>query len=328
MPVAQLNLAEVWPGADDWQITFASESVVGLIGVHSGDLESRMLVSVDCSYGKLRLEKSTPIQPYPLADLYGLSGGLFLLHSPNVQLRSRDLQVIANVPIHVLLPPSLRGSLAGDLEGQQGWRLYRLGQQASFVRSGEGELLAASNEFLVLRSDRQLRIMDAVTGLIAGGFSVPSRASGCAERVTALGPDRLLMTDCKNDRVVNFKGEPLTKLPPREGWGFRHEASADGSRVVFDDFTRKLTTWQRSVETIRSFLTLGMGPSVSSVGEDIRVVDTRNGATCLRIESPGRQMGRAGHYHADISPSGRFAAVVDGNLLSLYALPAECDVSK
>jgi hypothetical protein len=52
--------------------------------------------------------------------------------------------------------------------------------------------------------------------------------------------------------------------------------------------------------------------------------DTKTGGVCFDLDSPDRQFGMAGQHHADLSPSGRFVAVVDGNELHVYVLPASC----
>lgn len=83
---------------------------------------------------------------------------------------------------------------------------------------------------------------------------------------------------------------------------------------------------QRISEFFESVATLGMGPNVQSTGEEIRVMDTRTGSICFDLDSPDHQFGEAGEHHADLSPSGRYVAVVDGNELRVYALPQACTI--
>ena len=215
--------------------------------------------------------------------------------------------------------------MAADWVNINEWKLYRLGPPTSLIRAGRGEILSVSDAFIAVRGDRDLlRVENSASGVIAGSFQIPSR-SVCASTVTVLGTDRLMLTGCKGEaRVLDFNGKERVILPSGDGWGIRYGVSADGGRVLFDNFTRRISTSQRISEFIESLVSLGMGPNIESKGEEVRVVDTKTGGVCFELDSPERQFGVAGQYHADLSPSGRFVVVVDGNELRVYLLPDSC----
>jgi hypothetical protein len=215
--------------------------------------------------------------------------------------------------------------MAADWVNVNEWKLYRLGPPTSLVRVGRGEILSVSDAFIAVRGERDLlRVEDSASGVLAGSFQIPSR-SVCAGTVTILGADRLMLTGCKGEaRVLDFAGKERTILPRGDGWGFRYGVSADGGRVLFDNFTRRIPTSQRISEFIESLLSLGMGPNIESKGEEVRVVDTKTGGICFDLDSPERQFGVAGQHHADLSPSGRFVALMDDNELRVYMLPVSC----
>ncbi len=323
VPITTLDLSIRWPGSASVQLAFISEDTIALIR-DAADPVSSAVITVDWRSQKLQPIKWKPVSVYGFRSLHGVSNGLILLDAaPKPQLMSRDLETLAEMPMGVVTAPASRGSLAGEWLSQRQWRLYRLGPPVSLVRSGDGEILSVSDDFVVIRSESVLRVERTSDGTTAGAFAVASRLA-CAGRVTVLGPGRLLMTDCRDDQVIDFQGKRLVTLPRRDGWGFRHGVSADGSRAVFDDFTRRIQVIQRISEFVESVLTFGMSPNIESIGEEVRVVDTNSGKVCFDLDSPDRQFGRAGEYHADVSPSGRYVAVVDGSNLSVYTLPGSC----
>jgi hypothetical protein len=222
----------------------------------------------------------------------------------------------------VLVPPVHQGAVVGEYEGFNSWKLYRLVPQLEFVRRGDGEVLSVSDDFVVFRGAQEVRI-ETVKGDVRGLFQVPPRST-CYARPRIVGPGRLYMADCGPSRIVDFSGKELLKIPSPDGWGFRYGLSLDGSRMLFDYYTRRISVIQRMYESFESLISLGMGPIISSIGEMIRVVDTTNGRVCLDVDSPNRQYGLPGEYHADISPSGRFLALITANRLSVYPIPSVC----
>lgn len=329
-PVPTLDLNGQWPGAVATSLVFASEDTIAIARYPGSDTVSRFIITIDWRNTKLQPLKSKSLPIYGgggrFEHIYGVSNGRILSAvAPNPQLWSRDLNKLEDTPIRGLNPPTPQSGMAADWVSVNEWKLYRLGPPTSLVRAGRGEILSVSDTFIAVRGDRdRLRVEGSASGVLAGSFQIPSR-SVCGGTVTILGSNRLMLTGCKGEaRVLDFTGKEKVILPRGDGWGFRYGVSADGARVLFDNFTRRISTSQRISEFIESLVSLGMGPNIESKGEEVRVVDTKTGGVCFDLDSPERQFGVAGQHHADLSPSGRFVAVVDGNELRVYALPASC----
>jgi hypothetical protein len=191
------------------------------------------------------------------------------------------------------------------------------------LRQGTSQLLTLSDDLLVFRTDDEINV-ERMTGLRLGSFAVPPR-SICSARALLLAPNRLYLSGCGPGRVVDFTGKPRADIPEPDGWGFRYGLTQDGHRILFDNYTRRISPLQRMAESVESVLTLGMAPTVTSKGEIIRVVDTDTGKICFDLDTPERLLGPAGEFHADISPSGDVVAVASADKLSIYPLPTACD---
>jgi hypothetical protein len=312
-------------------LAFVSENLIAIARYPgSNGTLSATIITVEMRDGSLRpLQKnSVSLDRAAVAgELYAAAhGGILSKLTITPQLLSGELKETAGVPLKItMMPPVHQAGVVADLQGftLRNWSLYRLGPPLSLVRSGTGEVLSVSDEFVVFRGDHEMRV-ERIDGTGEGSFQVPARST-CYERATILGRNRLLATDCKNeDRVVDFNGKELIRLPPRDGWGFRFGQSLDGNRVLFDNYTRRIPLLQSAHELLEALASLGMGPNIESKGEEIRVVDTITGSICFDLDSPSRLFGRAGEYHADISPSGLYVAVLKDDALSVYRLPNSC----
>jgi hypothetical protein len=327
IPVSKLELKSQWPsGVATRSLAFAAEDTIAVTQFPGADSVSRSITTFDWRGGKLQARASKSLPMYGgggiFKEVYGVSNGNILEEvGPHSQLWSRDLDKLGEAFSRVLRPPAPQAGLVGEWLGANEWKLYRLGPPLSLVRSGRGEILSVSDDFAAVRVGRDVRIENAARGELVGKFQ--SEPGICAERVMILGRNRLMMA-CNNDRVLDFSGKVVSLLPKRDGWGALFGMSTDGSRVLFDDFTRRIPTFQRVSEFFESVISLGTSPNGESKGEQIRVVDTRTGAICFDLDSPDRLFGTAGDLHAALSPSGRYVAVVDGNELSVYALPDSC----
>jgi hypothetical protein len=324
---ASLDLDKLLPSAVRTTVAFISdeEIVVGRYPGSNGSLSAAITV-IQWREGKLRLSTSQVFSLERASFGRGLfpaaHGSVIVQFLPTALLLSADLELTARLPIKVLVPPVHQGAFVGGYEGFNHWSLYRLVPQFELLRRGNGEILSVSDDFIVLRDAQEVRI-ETVEGEPRGRLQVPLR-SVCYARPKIAGPGRLLISDCGPARIVDFNGKELLKIPTPDGWGFRYGLSLDGNRILFDHYTRRIPAHQRMFEAFESLISLGMGPVIDSIGEMIRVVDTTNGGVCLDIDSPKAQFGMPGEYHADISPSGRFVALVSENKLSVYQTPIIC----
>jgi hypothetical protein len=321
--IADLNFARS-VGAT---VAFMSEDVIA-IGRNPGEMGalSGTLTAVQWREGTLAVLKTRPIPRYHgyFGELFPVGHGSLIstLEEPPALL-SADLAAVAEIQTKTVIPPVGGGMVAGDAHGFKNWNVYRLVPTRLLLRSGVGELLSLSDDLLVFRANDEI-ITEKVSGQRLGSFAVPAR-SACYAKAILLRPDRLYVNGCGQGRVVDFSGKTTVEIPEPDGWGFRYGLNEHGRRMLFDNYTRRIPFSQRMSESVESVLTLGMGPIVSSKGEIIRVVDTETGKICFDLDTPDHQFGRAGEYHADISPSGNFVAVVSNDKLSIYRVPSPCN---
>ena len=328
-PIAVLDLGSEAPAVAT-TLVFASDGTIAISRYpgSGGDLTGTILTA-EFREGRLRLLQRKTIdldRPAMVGGLYSAAhGGILSRLAVPPALFSGDLRDLLTIPINqikVVIPPEHQASFVGSFEMYNTGKIYRLRPTLSLVRAGLGEVLSITDEFVAVRGDHDVRI-EKIGGALEASFQVPPRSS-CDGKVTILGQNRLLMTGCGTDLVVDFRGRELARLPQREGWGFRFGQALDGIRVLSDNYIRRTSLGQKVSEFFTDLITLGMGVPVESKGETIRVVDTITTGICFELESPDHLFGRPGEYHADISPSGEYVAIVTAATLSVYRLPHSC----
>jgi len=273
-------------------------------------------------------ETELPLDAPTVGELFTAAhGGLLLTKTRPTRFVSGDLKSAIKLPINIPIAPMQQANAVAEYKGKS-WTLYKLLPKFQAIRDGSGEILTLSDEFVVFRTDRELRI-ETLAGELRGHFSIAPQ-SKCLTSAKILSAGRLFLCTCGEFRVVDFSGRQLAKIPAPDGWGPAYRTSLDGSRLLFDHYTRRISAAQRLSDAIERVITLGYGPIVTEQGEDIRVVDTLKGKVCFDLDSPNHLLGENTSQHADISPSGRFAAVVtttaSGSTLSIYGIPATCAI--
>lgn len=206
------------------------------------------------------------------------------------------------------------------------WTIYRVRSSplpvVEKIKEVAGHLQAVADDLLVMRVGDTIQT-ETMDGKVLGSFQVKP-ISKDQTAVEFAGKDRLYVATWHHDRIVDLNGKELVKLRAPDGWGFRHGWSKDGSRLLFDHYTRKVPLFQSVGEDILALGTLGVGAvDQDANGEAIRVLDTTTGTTCFDWKDP-KHLIDAGRYHADISPDGKLVAVVVGGTLTIYALPDSC----
>src|SRR5271166_2013382 len=237
-PIASIALNS-GPVVDRSTLAFVSDNLIAIARYPGSEgAFSATIIAVELRDGKVR-----PLQKYSVSldraavvgELYAVAHGAILSKLTRTpQLLSWQPKETAGVPLGItMIPPVHQAGVVADQQmfPHWNWKLYRLGPPLSLVRAGTGEILSVSDEFIVFRGDQDIRI-EGIDGTDEGSFQVPARST-CDERATILGRNRLLVTDCKKeDRVVDFHGKELVRLPPRDGWNHRLGQSLDGSRVL------------------------------------------------------------------------------------------------
>jgi hypothetical protein len=242
--------------------------------------------------------------------------GSAVLYSANLSSR-RDLQPVSQVsPSGQMMAQWVRG----------GWILRRV-DELQPIRSGKGSMRSVSDEVVVFQDGDTMRI-ETIAGSPVASFRVPPEAK-CSTRAQVLPGERLYLDDCKDVRIVDFGGRTKLTLQKPRGWSANSSqidrSSADGNRLLFDSWSRKVSFWRNSAEIAVAFATLGMGVGDEEDNrEEFRVVDTTSGAICFD-QHRSFPMGAASFDNtAAISPSGQFVAIAADGTLSVYQIPAVC----
>ena len=303
---------------------FVSEDSVGLL------VRSALPNIADPTIGIVNWQKRSVVANAAMQTvdyvraLHAVSGGRIIVEGRYKSfLYSSDLNDRELLPLKSLVPPVPRSNMVGE-QRSDSWRVYQMKLQVlTSVREGQGELQSVFENLIVFRHDNliiTLRLPDRPIG----SFDVtPTTAH--QRVVEIIGGKELYIAGTPNGQLVSFEGKVRLQVRPPPGWGFRHGQSADGTRMLFDHYTRVIPGMQKVGEEIVSALTLGLGRANETDNtEAVTVLDTRSGAVCLDLETPGRLFGNPGGWHADISPSGRFVAVSTPDALSIYKLSDNC----
>jgi len=196
-------------------------------------------------------------------------------------------------------------------------------------------LRSVSDEVVVIQEGTIMRT-ETLEGRVLGSFSVGPDWK-CNNKVEILSDDRLYLSGCKGERIVDLNGKQQLKLRPPKGccryYSNRLSAnlfpwSANGSRLLFDHTSRRVSVLRNVGENALEVALLGnAGLELRNNRQEVRVVDTVTGASCFdwRRSFP---MGDGLHFFrvASVSPSGEFVAMAAEKTLAIYRLPAICQI--
>jgi hypothetical protein len=241
------------------------------------------------------------------------------------QLFSTDLNLkyrFSYTPWHI----SLSGKTAAGIVSNNAWTIVRICASldcAEEVRRVKGELESVSDDAVVLREHDTIQVQ-TLQGTQIGTFKVKPK-SKCATELQIVGQGRLFLQSCGPDRIVDFHGKEIKRFRHPQGWSHRRGWSVDGTRVLYDTYTRTVPALQSVGEVAIAVVTLGAGVADENAnGEAVRVVDTTTATTCFEWHDP-KNLVDEGVYHADISPSGQLVALVTRGELLIYRLPRRCE---
>lgn len=186
------------------------------------------------------------------------------------------------------------------------------------IAEGQGKLLTNTTNLAAYFDHGSVRIQ-SIDGKILGSFEVGERH---VPSISFLGEDRILFSGTE---IRNFHGKVLRKLrPPGRALGEKTKVSTDGSRLLYDSFTRRVGLAQTIKDDALLLPTMGMeADGWVPNGEVVRVTDTGTGKRCFEwyrkenLLSPFED-------HADISPSGRLVAIMTRGKLAVFSLPDAC----
>jgi len=310
-------------------VVFVSDSRVAVLACEGIERSTPCRLSViDYKSGALTKVCHTDLVAGPGRELFVLGGGRLLVNKVSrrkVTIFSADLA--RSTDLSMILVRGRSGSnVIGDYD-LDAWKLYRVSDlQRVLVREGPGELKSVSNSLIVFRKGDVLAA-ESLDGRRSKEMTVPAKSVCGSIRAEPAGLEHLYVDGCGREGAIrDLEWRMVRSVAEPEGWGVRHGWTLDGSRVLFDHYTRTISFLERALETAIALLSLGLGVADQPAnGERIQVVDTRSGGVCFDWASPLRPLGPAGEFHADISPSGRLVAAVAWGNLMIYKLPKTCD---
>jgi len=192
------------------------------------------------------------------------------------------------------------------------------------IPEGRGRLLAHAANMAAYLDDDTVQI-NGSDGKLLGSFNVRLSRGNSAPAISFLGADRILFNDGGALVIRDFNGVALRTLKkPGRALGERTKQSADGSRLLFDSFTRRLGPVQTITEDAIVLPTMGMSTDGDTPnGEMVRVIDTTSGKQCFQWYGLDRLLPPFAD-HADVNPSGRLVAVMTQGTLAIFELPDIC----
>lgn len=192
------------------------------------------------------------------------------------------------------------------------------------IPGGHGRLLAhAAN--LAAYLDRGTIRITGMNGEPLGSFEVVLSRGRASPAISFLGQDRILFQGSGNPEVRDFNGTVLRTLKkPDRALGERTKQSEDGSRLLYDSFTRRVGPAQTIKEKALVVPSMGMSTDGDVPnGEVVRVIDTASGKQCFEWYGKEKLLPPFVD-HADIDPSGRLVAIMTQGTVAILRLPDAC----
>jgi hypothetical protein len=210
------------------------------------------------------------------------------------------------------------------------WAAYKMERPRQRILSGAGAILSVSDDALAYFDEGTVHIQ-GMDGTTLGSFATvpPKTLTFGSVSITPksiptlrfLGHDRLWSENGSDVKILNFNGKLIQTLDRPDGWGVNIGQSSDGSRILYDRYTRHIPLAQKIEEGAAA--AMGVGADEKPNGEMVLVIDTRSGKQCFEWNSSTNLL-VAGQFHADIDPSGRLIAIMTPTTLNIYRLPEGC----
>jgi hypothetical protein len=188
------------------------------------------------------------------------------------------------------------------------------------IAEGQGRLLTQTTNLAAHLDHGTVRIQ-TIDGKLLGSFEVGETH---VPTINFIGQDRILFGGTE---IRDFNGKVLRKLKkPDRALGEKTKVSTDGSRLLYDSFTRRVGLAQAIKEDALVVPTMGMSTDgYVPNGEVVRVIDTGSGKPCFEWYGKEKLLPPFAD-HADVDPSGQFVAIMTRKSLAIYRLPDACAV--
>jgi hypothetical protein len=330
-PVVALDVSKLLPPGPAEHIsatvTFVSDTSIA-VGACSGYTPRTCSLSlVRWKDGRLETVAGTQDFGPTVANLHHAPGGKILATSVpgSATLYSADLSSKRSLqPVSMV---SFSGRTVGEWV-QGGWKIRQIDLPEP-IGSGRGSLRSVSDDVVVFQSGDVMYTV-TVKGEPVASFAVPPE-SKCATLARVLPGGRIYLEGCKEDRIVDFGGDTKLRVRRPKGWSSNSSEldrfSADGNRLLFNSWSRKVSFFRSAGEIAVAFATFGMGVGEEEGNrEEIRVIDTTSGHICFERRRSFRMGSESVFYTtAAMSPSGEFVAIAANGVLSVYHLPSICE---
>ena len=324
-----IKISELAPSGWDTEhrrtLAFLSDDLVAVLLCGLKGMTGCRLVLAEFSSDKIAVRKEVTIPGAPSEiRRVGEQGILITFNYRTIhRLYSTDLRFLQDLP--TLFQISITGTTMalGSKEGHIGiYRFDGASMSKIGVLMGGEEPEAVSEEYVVLREGNTI-VTKTIDGDSRGAFKVKPPTK-CGTVVELAGNAKLYLQSCGPDSMVDFQGKRLSRFKSPDGSGWRRGWSEDGRCLLYDHYTHHVSFLRRAGEDALAIATLGMGVADEGAnGEMIRGVDTATGDTCFELSSPARPAVQY-DYHADVSPSGKYVAVITDDALWIYTLPESC----
>jgi hypothetical protein len=188
------------------------------------------------------------------------------------------------------------------------------------IPEGPGRLLAHTANLAAYLDQETVRIQN-IDGELLGSFEVGKSSP----TISFLGKDRILFEGSGRPEIREFNGTVLRTLKrPDRALGERIRQSEDGSRLLYDSFTRHVGPTRAIMEDAVVIPSAGMSTDgFVPNGEMVRVIDTRSGTRCFEWYGKEKLLPPF-VAHADIDPCGRLVAILEQGTLTIFGLPDTC----
>ena len=293
-PVATLDLSLLLPPGPvtpEWtkSIAFVSNSSIaaGLCKFQDSHSNRRAYspVKKDCSLTLIRWNAGV-LQPFAQTHQFSPSKSIHLTSEARVVTtpigKAPAILYSSDLSTAVELPPLHYASQSGNTVAEltpAGWKLYHLDSTLHPIREGSGILKSISDDVAVFQDGAVVRTETLDGKSLLGSFRMRSTWD-----VQLVGRDRLLLSQYKRARVVDCNGMERLSFRPPEGWGSRVSWSADGNRVLFDHFSRKISILRNTGEILVAFASLGLGVADEHDNrEQVEVIDVAAGISCFDL---------------------------------------------
>jgi hypothetical protein len=241
---------------------------------------------------------------------------------------------------HDIFPSGDGGVLLGGVVRRRAWGAVLLDQGLQTSRwipkvpgysalgekiaEGQGRLLAHTTSLAAYLDHGTLQIQ-SIDGKLLGSFEVSPRSSSTT--FSFLGQNRILSKEGGEPEIRDFNGKVLRKLKkPDRALGEKTKQSEDGSRLLYDSFTRRVRPAQTVREDALALATHGLSTDGDVPnGEVVRVIDTGSGKSCFEWYGEEKLLPPFGD-HADVDPSGRLVAIMTQSVLAVFSLPETCAI--